>query len=148
MSKGLRWPPLLPSDAPLIQSDRTTRSRRGPEGESAALLFEDATRLLLAVLADSPSCRRSKPPFKKERHMTARFEGKAALVTGASRGIGRQIAFSLAAEGAHVAVHFGASEDAAATVVRDIKAARSEEHTSELQSLMRISYAVFCLKKK
>src|SRR3546814_8963706 len=26
--------------------------------------------------------------------------------------------------------------------------ARSEEHTSELQSLMRISYAVFCLKKK
>src|SRR3546814_5966509 len=36
---------------------------------------------------------------------------------------------------------------------RDIMAAcgqlkRSEEHTSELQSLMRISYAVFCLKKK
>src|SRR3546814_3845655 len=28
------------------------------------------------------------------------------------------------------------------------KASRSEEHTSELQSLMRISYAVFCLKKK
>src|SRR3546814_10149866 len=28
------------------------------------------------------------------------------------------------------------------------KCARSEEHTSELQSLMRISYAVFCLKKK
>src|SRR3546814_5840679 len=27
-------------------------------------------------------------------------------------------------------------------------AARSEEHTSDLQSLMRISYAVFCLKKK
>src|SRR3546814_10096392 len=29
-----------------------------------------------------------------------------------------------------------------------MNAARSEEHTSELQSLMRISYAVFCLKKK
>src|SRR3546814_10246962 len=29
-----------------------------------------------------------------------------------------------------------------------IKMGRSEEHTSELQSLMRISYAVFCLKKK
>src|SRR3546814_7923494 len=28
------------------------------------------------------------------------------------------------------------------------RSARSEEHTSELQSLMRISYAVFCLKKK
>src|SRR3546814_5009235 len=29
-----------------------------------------------------------------------------------------------------------------------LKGGRSEEHTSELQSLMRISYAVFCLKKK
>src|SRR3546814_4492308 len=34
-------------------------------------------------------------------------------------------------------------------ILRDAHAvARSEEHTSELQSLMRISYAVFCLKKK
>src|SRR3546814_1457748 len=35
-------------------------------------------------------------------------------------------------------------------IARDLAAAglRSEEHTSELQSLMRISYAVFCLKKK
>src|SRR3546814_9038029 len=33
-------------------------------------------------------------------------------------------------------------------VTRFIHVARSEEHTSELQSLMRISYAVFCLKKK
>src|SRR3546814_11360403 len=30
----------------------------------------------------------------------------------------------------------------------DVRSIRSEEHTSELQSLMRISYAVFCLKKK
>src|SRR3546814_10511429 len=30
----------------------------------------------------------------------------------------------------------------------ELRALRSEEHTSELQSLMRISYAVFCLKKK
>src|SRR3546814_6391203 len=36
-----------------------------------------------------------------------------------------------------------ASRDALASRVQ-----RSEEHTSELQSLMRISYAVFCLKKK
>src|SRR3546814_5577821 len=34
------------------------------------------------------------------------------------------------------------------SVFEAIKAIRSEEHTSELQSLMRISYAVFCLKKK
>src|SRR3546814_7319999 len=31
---------------------------------------------------------------------------------------------------------------------RNLDSLRSEEHTSELQSLMRISYAVFCLKKK
>src|SRR3546814_2582199 len=33
-------------------------------------------------------------------------------------------------------------------IVDERPVARSEEHTSELQSLMRISYAVFCLKKK
>src|SRR3546814_8393453 len=32
--------------------------------------------------------------------------------------------------------------------IQAIEEIRSEEHTSELQSLMRISYAVFCLKKK
>src|SRR3546814_8918347 len=32
--------------------------------------------------------------------------------------------------------------------IRAMNRNRSEEHTSELQSLMRISYAVFCLKKK
>src|SRR3546814_7208534 len=36
-----------------------------------------------------------------------------------------------------------AEQDSARSII-----ARSEEHTSELQSLMRISYAVFCLKKK
>src|SRR3546814_6927882 len=33
-------------------------------------------------------------------------------------------------------------------MIAQAKTIRSEEHTSELQSLMRISYAVFCLKKK
>src|SRR3546814_9796224 len=41
------------------------------------------------------------------------------------------------------------TKDAVRDAVQAIDAdARSEEHTSELQSLMRISYAVFCLKKK
>src|SRR3546814_6478759 len=44
----------------------------------------------------------------------------------------------------------GKPEEIAAAVVWlcSDAAARSEEHTSELQSLMRISYAVFCLKRK
>src|SRR3546814_9203931 len=42
-----------------------------------------------------------------------------------------------------------AAEAAGARIFEETPAvARSEEHTSELQSLMRISYAVFCLKKK
>src|SRR3546814_8864272 len=40
------------------------------------------------------------------------------------------------------------AEDIAAIALRELPNGRSEEHTSELQSLMRISYAVFCLKKK
>src|SRR3546814_7986744 len=36
----------------------------------------------------------------------------------------------------------------AAAAMGNVSRKRSEEHTSELQSLMRISYAVFCLKKK
>src|SRR3546814_5786204 len=40
------------------------------------------------------------------------------------------------------------SSIAAGSTPASATSARSEEHTSELQSLMRISYAVFCLKKK
>src|SRR3546814_7932533 len=43
---------------------------------------------------------------------------------------------------------FGRAARCAGRIVRDNGRERSEEHTSELQSLMRISYAVFCLKKK
>src|SRR3546814_3380579 len=46
----------------------------------------------------------------------------------------------------------GRAKDMASDYMRDFAdrraIMRSEEHTSELQSLMRISYAVFCLKKK
>src|SRR3546814_10744121 len=42
--------------------------------------------------------------------------------------------------------HWGAVADLYLVPAMDLP--RSEEHTSELQSLMRISYAVFCLKKK
>src|SRR3546814_5232436 len=56
----------------------------------------------------------------------------------------------------HVNVHGGGESGQAGAVRHGITRAlidydetlRSEEHTSELQSLMRISYAVFCLKKK
>src|SRR3546814_2932292 len=44
--------------------------------------------------------------------------------------------------------HAGPPCDTALAARLERTAHRSEEHTSELQSLMRISYAVFCLKKK
>src|SRR3546814_8948417 len=91
------------------------------------------------------------------------LKGKKALVLGGSRGIGAAIVERLAAEGAETVFTYAGSKDAAAalagrTGTRAVQAdsadraavakTRSEEHTSELQSLMRISYAVFCLKKK
>ncbi|GAA3195066.1 SDR family oxidoreductase [Streptomyces virens] len=53
---------------------------------------------------------------------TARHEGKTALVTGGSRGIGRAICHRLAREGALVAVHYGHDEAAAERTVKEIEA--------------------------
>src|SRR3546814_6569314 len=107
--------------------------------------------------------------------MSKRFEQRVVLVTGGAAGLGRCFAEHFAAEGARLilldidakgleqtaailrergsecAVH--RVDLAVESQIRQLAAQlcaqhRSEEHTSELQSLMRISYAVFCLKKK
>src|SRR3546814_5847423 len=57
--------------------------------------------------------------------------------------------FPAAAPGGEVEpAHRGAHLGDRLVAVGEMRAVRSEEHTSELQSLMRISYAVCCLKKK
>src|SRR3546814_7273792 len=94
--------------------------------------------------------------FDELLEQAARVDGAAdALVLGAA-----EVEFTAVADGFHELV---GDEDAVVEIERlavevargfaDLEklldlGMRSEEHTSELQSLMRISYAVFCLKKK
>ena len=59
----------------------------------------------------------------------AKLIDKTALVTGASRGIGRATAISLASEGAHVFVHYGRGESEAAAVVEHIRRAGGSAET-------------------
>src|SRR3546814_7103356 len=70
---------------------------------------------------------------------------RAGAEREAAVALGRDVAEQRAGE------HQPAIRDDRAAGVGDsvgVNGERSEEHTSELQSLMRISYAVFCLKKK
>src|SRR3546814_2817605 len=77
--------------------------------------------------------------------MAVQYEAAGNLVQaklgGAARDLGEGDWFSADGEW-RSSVHRGRTEEIFNAKIR------SEEHTSELQSLMRISYAVFCLKKK
>src|SRR3546814_9161341 len=76
------------------------------------------------------------------RHQLARGEGLGHIIVRPGFESADAVGF-LAARGEHDDRHIGRFRPAPQAT-----ADRSEEHTSELQSLMRISYAVFCLKKK
>src|SRR3546814_1395228 len=103
-------------------------------------------------------------PYVILRSISAELIGPHRFPRGAGFRLSRQQVEARLMEWALHAVAlnppFGQSRIAMRTVIRqrekfpvhpedgDICPFRSEEHTSELQSLMRISYAVFCLKKK
>src|SRR3546814_9722734 len=74
------------------------------------------------------------------------FSNKAADPDGDGRFATDEFGFVASDKGGPV--RYGTHRQAAQWIINHGHKRRSEEHTSELQSLMRISYAVFCLKKK
>src|SRR3546814_1497423 len=99
--------------------------RRHPRSTRTDTLFPDTTlfRSCRGARRDRRRARVAEPP---RRRSPSRSKTSVCLsVAGSDADFIKKFAGLLEAEGA-----------------------RSEEHTSELQSLMRISYAVFCLKKK
>src|SRR3546814_1105763 len=81
------------------------------------------------------------------------FGNPGIAIGGGGKALGVEAAFRAGRHDHRVlgALCLHQPQDLGAEIVAPVgpaKPARSEEHTSELQSLMRISYAVFCLKKK
>src|SRR3546814_2368871 len=93
----------------------------------------------------------------KDRHftyITSIAEEDAYYTSGASAGFGVRLAYDPFAQVVVIAEAYEGAPALTAGIDRSARissigtsSGRSEEHTSELQSLMRISYAVFCLKK-
>src|SRR3546814_2357236 len=75
-------------------------------------------------------------------------QGVVTSAADAAMTVGARQAAMIMAVSAAAKTKSRAAADLISTMIWTTKFRRSEEHTSELQSLMRISYAVFCLKKK
>src|SRR3546814_3862902 len=134
-----------------------------PQAETAMAIIEPSARMASDVRIDA---RRACPPGAPERTMEGKARGRrvgairtfiggrfpgwvwfSVLVFGRGRRRGRRggrAGCARPADSVRAAGHAGAPFLAPVLV----GVFRSEEHTSELQSLMRISYAVFCLKQK
>src|SRR3546814_4990060 len=94
--------------------------------------FNDIRTTLQALLAINDNC--------NSLHTNAYDE---AITTPTEESVRRAMAIQLI-----INREFGLAKNENSLQGSFIVDERSEEHTSELQSLMRISYAVFCLKKK
>src|SRR3546814_1046326 len=127
------------ADGLTVEADiRHHRAARFERGEVNRLAIEDIGFLAHEDRVAVPSHRR-RP--RSERHRLPRAV------------VGEQVRGEHLAASAEAAIRLLQADDIGIDLAQYVEraigaAARSEEHTSELQSLMRISYAVFCLKKK
>src|SRR3546814_8935004 len=123
--------------------------RRPPRSTRTDTLFPYTTLFRSAFLSDSANSYFGASPPRIREEPSRKRHGAPALYS---------CIISAELDRGHIHV-FGAMIARSASEVRfrirqrfgpllEDQAIRSEEHTSELQSLMRISYAVFCLKKK
>src|SRR3546814_1758886 len=114
---------------------------------------------MLSVEWAAPETRlHHRQPFRKQaRPILARPVGVNSVEHGAARCVRRRLCPLAGGRAATLSLAHNAHSNRGARCSatgmwearrRSATAFRSEEHTSELQSLMRISYAVFCLKKK
>src|SRR3546814_7522202 len=115
-----------------------------PQVTAAALVSENKQRAYPASVDSIPTS------ANQEDHVSMAAHGARRLLEmadNASVVIGIELLAACQGIDFHAPLK---SSDALEAAHKHLRAAvpRSEEHTSELQSLMRISYAVFCLKKK
>src|SRR3546814_3870434 len=113
--------------------------RRPPRSTRTDTLFPYTT------LFRSPACRH--PPGPRSRRPARGAARRARRSSRLSRPTGRHPARATCPRGTWSRGSRARRARQASLRCRR-RSSRSEEHTSELQSLMRISYAVFCLKKK
>src|SRR3546814_9421152 len=90
----------------------------------------------------SDGCSSDLLPLRRHRHGTARLQARTQLCDSAAQRRDCTLSRAIRQRSAKAAMAAEGRQR------RNDPGGRSEEHTSELQSLMRISYAVFCLKKK
>src|SRR3546814_2174202 len=93
-----------------------------------------------------PPVDRARGSGRPDRRSRTGILGDMSVGDGLREGVGGTIA-AMKALGLDVGAYRLSLYSLFSTVIVPIFLYRSEEHTSELQSLMRISYAVFCLKK-
>src|SRR3546814_6933400 len=127
----IRHPPRSARPDPLFPDTTLFRSAIERVAAGEPVMSPSVTRRVMELVAGGAADR------ERARSSLAQLSEREREVVGA---VGDGLTNAEIAEGLHMSV---------ATVKAHVShILRSEEHTSELQSLMRISYAVFCLKKK